>query len=139
MTLDDLVRLRERWAEAGKALGSSSSSKYLYVLEQAATLFQLAKFRKGDRVALVLTPEINEKTRWGWMRAKHFMIEGATALVHEVDFDKGRFGYGLHFDNETCMDREGVTHSIDRPGLYYIGESWLRTASAPAVTLPETG
>jgi hypothetical protein len=70
-------------------------------LEDAVSgLYSFAKFRVGNNVILNKTPVINEKVAWGWLGCKHFLIEGAQAIVCDVDWYKGRFRYGIKFEEK---------------------------------------
>lgn len=68
------------------------------------------RFKVGDRVELVETPDINEKHSWGWLDAKHFLIKGAKATVNEVSYYNGQFGYAIAVDDESWIDSKGLVH-----------------------------
>ena len=98
------------------------------VLEHSLTVFNLAKFKEGDRVKLTVTPEINDKTRWGWMGHKHYLVEGAIATVKEREFYNGQFTYSVTFDDESYLHyrtKEKIMTPPEERGIFMISESWL--------------
>lgn len=96
------------------------------LIEYADGLFSKAPFKEGDRVKLIKTPTITNDISWGWLGAKHFLIEGATARVINIDFNKGKFIAGLYFDNETWLSSvDKSEQKVDRSGLYYFSEDYL--------------
>ena len=105
-----------------------------YVLESANTIWQKCPYQIGDRVMLVKTPVINEKESWGWLCAKHYLIQGAIATVHQREFYQGKFVFGLYFDDETWIDLNGNKNKPDRPGMLMFGESWFAPAYYQALS-----
>src|SRR5258708_7658 len=81
-----------------------------WALECANSLWQRAPFQVDDRVKLNTTPEISAEKSWGWMGAKHFLIEGALATVHHREFYDGQFVFGLAFDDESWINHDGIKH-----------------------------
>jgi hypothetical protein len=132
MTRDDLMSVATKIRAIHAALGTNGSHDIYYWIEQAATIFDLAKWKVDDRVELATTPDINEKESWGWMGYKHFLIEGAKATVRTVEFQSGHFQYALRFDDDSWIDHEGVRHPAPEPlGVFYFWESKLRAARCP--------
>lgn len=98
------------------------------VLEHSLTVFELAKFKVDDRVKLIITPEINEKTRWGWMGHKHYLVEGAVATIKNREFYNGKFTYSVTFDDESYLNyktQEKIMTPPEDRGFFMIDESWL--------------
>jgi len=91
-------------------------------------IFDRFAFPIGAKVRLTKTPEISWSKSWGWMRAKHFLVEGAVATVTTVDLWEGKFNYGLVFDDASYineMTKEIVPLEGERRGIYIFGESWV--------------
>lgn len=105
--------------------------------EYARGLFDRAPFKDGDRVRLTKTPEINVKDSWGWVHAKHFLVEGCEGTVSDVDFQDGRFVALFCPDGQTwlpeCGEKKGIPQPVDRPGHYGFSESYLERVSAKAI------
>lgn len=99
-------------------------------LKDAQTIWERSPFKMGDKVKLNKTPEISEKKSWGWLGAKHFLIEGATATICDRQFYDGRFIFGCQFDNETYMDYHKAEHLPDRKSIYMFSENWLSMVSS---------
>lgn len=105
----------------------------------AQGLFDRAPFKAGDRVRLTVTPDINEKDSWGWMHAKHFLVKGALATVHSVDFSDGLFNALCVFDDETYLHYHTKEKlPVDRPSLYHFWETKLELVSASGSTPEKT-
>jgi len=91
----------------------------------ARALFERSPIKKGARVRLTKTPDINPKDSWGWMHARHFLIKGAMATVADVDFDKGRFSAGLVFDDESFVLDCGPNKGVPQPTQWYVPGSFV--------------
>lgn len=63
------------------------------------------------------------------MGAKHFLVKGAKARVHERQFYDDRFTFGLIFEDETWINLEGIPQQVSEKHLYSFGESWLESAN----------
>jgi len=97
----------------------------IYALECANTIWLRCPFSVGDRVRLTKTPEITQEKAWGWMGAKHFLVEGAVATVADREFHNGMFRFGLKFDDDSWINHhDGVVHprEEEKRGLYFFGE-----------------
>lgn len=103
-------------------------SDWIYSLQEANSVWDRSPFKEGDHVALTETPDINYETSWGWMGAKHFLVEGAVAIVNQVEFRKGQFWFYLTFDDETWIDHEGVKQLPTRKAHYCFSERWVEKA-----------
>ena len=104
------------------------------LLDQRQQLFErFAPFREGDRVRLKKTPDISADVSWGWMHAKHFLIEGATGTAGDVSFYKGAFRAYVRFDNESWINSKAVVCPVDEPGWYCLNEDYVERIAAPAV------
>jgi hypothetical protein len=106
-----------------------------YYLEELSACYELlitrfSPHKLGDTVTLKRTPRIDESHAWGWMGGKHFLIKGARATVAKVTASGDGFTYGLHFENETWKDREGMEHPRDKASLYLFHEKELEAASS---------
>ncbi len=120
-----------------EALRNSEHAWHWKKLQEYATgLFDRAPFKAGDRVRLTVTPEINEKDSWGWMGSKHFLVKGAVATVHSVDFRDGKFNALLYFDDETWKDDAGVLRKKDRASLYHFWETKLERVPPCSTSAP---
>ena len=124
MTRDDLMGVHDKLVAAGRALGGNASG-LAYFIEQASTLFSLSKWKVGAQVELALTPQIDERHAWGWLSAKHFIIEGARAEVVDVHFSNGAFTYYVVFADESWAAVGPVTDKA-RKARFCIPEAWLQ-------------
>jgi hypothetical protein len=107
---DDLIDVLNRAVEdceavlAGLGLTSANGGRIYDICERLRECLEgaviVAPFRAGDRVRLRQTPVIDQKTSWGWLFAKGFLVEGALATVRAVKFDSRGFGLLLAFDGE---------------------------------------
>ena len=106
-----------------------------YYLEELSACYELlitrfSPHKLGDIVALKCTPRIDGSHAGGWMRGKHFLVQGARARVAKVTASGNGFTYGLHFEGETWKDRDGVEHQMDKASLYMFHEKELEAASS---------
>ena len=62
-----------------------------------------APFVPGQRVTLNYTPTINEKTSWGWIGSKHFLVEGALATIKEARFGSSGWSVDVEFDDDSWI------------------------------------
>lgn len=111
---------------------NSQELKYEFnkLREYATALFErFAPFKEGDRVVLTKTPKIDKETSWGWMGSKHFLVKGAMATVHDVDYRNGLFFASLYFDDESWVDSDGTVNPVNRPALYTFSENFLYKGS----------
>lgn len=122
----DLTKIMDGLKKIDEVFGGTTLTyQWRYILECANTIWDRCPFSKGDRVALTKTPDINPDTSWGWMGAKHFLVEGAVATVVDRQFYKGMFRFGLKFDNDSWIHhRDGSINPREENdrGLYYFGE-----------------
>ena len=98
----------------------------LSILEESEYIFELSKFKENQIIKLNKTPIIDEKNSWGWMSHKHFLIEGATGVIKDVRIHKGKFQYGIQFDNDSHLDyfsKDVVLN--DKKGTFYFAESYI--------------
>jgi hypothetical protein len=105
-----------------------------YVLEGANSIWSLAQFKVGQLVRLNKTPEITREKSWGWFGSKHYLIKGALAVVKERQFYDGTFVYGLHFQDESWVDGNGICQPVSGKALYSFGERWLESAEYEQLT-----
>ena len=102
-----------------------------YYLTELTDCYQLlidrfSPYKVGQRVMLKETPEISLEKSWGWMTGKHFLVKGSIAKVATISASGRGFSYGLHFEKETWIDREGKEQPVDRPGLYLFHEDAIK-------------
>ena len=57
-----------------------------------------AKFQVGDRVELK-----EDYAGHGWEGQRHFLIKGAKATIHDVDYHEGKYFYDIMFDDESWI------------------------------------
>jgi hypothetical protein len=109
--------------------------------EYAQGLFDRAPFREGDRVRLRKTPTITEKDSWGWMHAKHFLVEGREGVAKDVDFRDGQFVCGFLPDDQTWIpehgEKKGIPQAIESPGIYYFREEYIERVTPQATDQKE--
>lgn len=108
-------------------LAQGNLSHWRYVLDNAFSIWKRCPFQVGDMVRLSKTPIINEKTSWGWLGSKHFLVQGAVAKVHGRSFYDGQFVFELLFEDESWIDHNKIIHPVkpeDR-GIFSFGESWV--------------
>lgn len=94
-------------------------------IRQASTIFARSPFNVGDKVILTYTPDITPEKAWGWMHAKHFLVEGAIGTIKERFFYDGRFDYYIAFDNDSHMNADGDMIPSTEKGLYSFSETRL--------------
>lgn len=98
----------------------------LSILEESEYIFELSKFKENQIIKLNKTPIIDEKNSWGWIGFKHFLIEGATGVIKDVRIHKGKFQYGIHFDNDSYMSYHSKELILsDKKGTFYFDESYI--------------
>ncbi len=136
MNKEKAIHVVEQFEKICSVLGVTYSDLQ-YSIKQLPEIFKLCKYSKGDRVILTKTPDINAKESWGWLGAKHFLIEGAKATIKEIEFYNGRFILGLIFDDESWIDYKKQIHAVDQKdkGMYMFGESWVRKINEDSVTI----
>lgn len=86
--------------------------EFPYIIEKLEeykkALYQYSKFKVGDRVVLVKEPVISDTERWGLISYKLFFKIGATAIIEEVEYQKGGFRYEFKFElgsgNTLCLE-----------------------------------
>lgn len=133
----DIDRFEKGMRLMQEALTALSGGPFDYTLKcllaaRMALLTRYAPFKVGDRVALAVTPVIDEKTAWGWMSSKHFLIEGALGVVRASDVrSDGQLFFDVEFDDETWIDREGVRRPVERKHTYCFGERSLVRVETP--------
>lgn len=106
------VNLVRNTGKVEEALGHGNSrTEHLAIqLEKINNLlFELLPFKIGQRVKLKEAPVIDEKTAWGWLSSKHFLIKGAKATIRDVHIYDGKVTYLLAFDNETWIKEDYLT------------------------------
>lgn len=95
--------------------------------EYISGLFSFSKFKVGQSVCMASTYPVNQKDSWGWMAHRHLFKAGSKAKIVEVDWRKGQFVYCIQFVKNTWIDDKNKIHeSTSKPGLFYIGEKWLK-------------
>lgn len=101
-------------------------------------LLTFAPYQPGARVRLTKTPEISDRERWGWLRAKHFMKTGAIATIVSVSSDGHGFDYGLVFDEDSWMDHHKVVHSTPESerGIYGLTAEWFEKLPSTVTEKP---
>ena len=136
MKRSDLESLADALDTIHKALGSHPSVAWSNnIRRDIIPVFDKLAIPVGTKVRLTRTPEISWTVSWGWMRAKHYLVEGAVATVETVDLWEGKFNYGLIFDDASYvneMTKEVVALEGERRGIYIFGESWVERAPQPA-------
>jgi len=115
-------------------LTNGNLQHWIYVLNNANSLWLKAPFQVGDLVMLNKTPEITVEKSWGWMGSRHYLIKGALARVHERSFYDGRFVFGLLFEDESYKDYNGKINPVKEKHVYSFGESWLSSADYGQLT-----
>jgi hypothetical protein len=108
------------------------SGEYAYkmesVLKNHASLFdRFCPHRIGDRVALSKDLGITQDAHPGWFPSRHFLIVGAVGTVLNADYYKTKFRFGVSFDDDSWIDREGVVRprSDHQRGVYVLDEDVL--------------
>lgn len=116
-------------------LSGGPASYYIECVMKARELLltKYAPFKAGDRVELAVTPEITKHKSYGWIGSKHFLVEGAKATVLTVDIDRHDLTFGVEFDEETWIDRDGVKRPVSRKHSYGFRAEALR-AQVPTMT-----
>lgn len=115
-------------------LSGGNLHQWKYVLENANSIWSRSPYKMGDLVRLKKTPIIDKKTSWGWLGAKHFLIEGNVGKVADIQFYNGLFIFGIEFDNESWIDYEKNEHAPDTLSIYTFSENWLAPANYEQLT-----
>jgi|GEM_PF-2451748 len=122
--------IKEHSEEMRKELSKYGPDYYFEKVEgYIKVLFErFAPFKKGDRVILTKTPEINKEESWGWIGSKHFLVKGAKATVCEVDYYREKFRCSVKFDDDSHINH--VTQQVeltppDRRSFYSFNEDFL--------------
>jgi hypothetical protein len=131
--IKDAVRQIEAGVDQIRSTGVSYTLDVLFAAHRLV-IERFAPFKVGDRVALSKTPKIDRETAWGWLGSKHFLVQGALGIVRTVDLHgDGKLSFGVEFDDETWIDRDGHRRPLDRKHHYCFGEGSLCLA-APSDT-----
>lgn len=118
-SIDYSRELLEVWQAIYSALPDKRDLDYWIqnVSKSYISMFdRFCPYKVGDKVQLIRTPVIEKGN--GWMGAKHFLVEGATAEVRQRDFRDGKFFFYLVFDNESYLHYQTkeqlpvATHSL---------------------------
>jgi hypothetical protein len=131
MNISDIRRAGQLMKEANAILSGGPLDYYLTELAAAHDLLmtRFAPFKVGDRVELAVTPVINEKTRWGWMGCKHFLIKGAAGTVASSSCGTKGFRFGIIFDEESWISPlDKSVNPTSEPHEFWFGEGSLRGA-----------
>jgi len=110
-------------------LSGGNLHQWRYVLENVNSIWKRCHLQVGDLVKLTKTPEITKEKSWGWLGAKHFLIEGATGRVVSRSFYNGLFMFYVQFDNESWIDFDGKVNPMSSPSNYSFSENWLAPAN----------
>lgn len=97
-------------------------------LEELVYSFDNCLFKVGDKVKLSTTPVIDNYTNWGWIAHKHFLVEGSIATIHSRGIHKGKFRYGVIFDDESYIHydtKQTIFVGLDKRSIFTIPEDWL--------------
>ena len=139
MTRDDLQASIDNYEEFLKSLRillgeETSGGRLLDTLKQCRFIFDLCPFKEGDEAVLNRTPTIDEHTAPGWIRARHFMVEGAAVKVTKVQFYGGKFSVYVEFERESWIDPHTLeTNPIERKAQYIIPVTWLTKLGLPEI------
>jgi hypothetical protein len=138
MDIRNISRAADLMREAQSVLGSGPLDFYLCELAASYNLLmeRFAPFKVGDRVALSRTPNITSETAPGWMSCRHFLVKGATGTVKEANCGQGGFRFGIVFDDDSWIDRNGKKQPTTSPGMFMFAEDALsRFAAKESSTL----
>jgi hypothetical protein len=127
----ELTGLTEKAENLVKALQDSFGFKLKSIIETHASLFdRFCPFQIDDQVELTITPEISETVRHRWLGAKHFLIAGAIAVVVDRGYRDDKFLFGLKFEGESWIDRNGTEKAIPYDRIYYFSEDFVKKAKS---------
>lgn len=115
-------------------LSGGNMHQWRYTLENANSIWKRCPFQVGDLVRLTKTPEITKEKSWGWLGAKHFLIEGAIGRIAHREFHDGLFFFYVQFAHETWIDYQGVEKPVDSIANYCFSENWLAPANYEQLT-----
>lgn len=127
MNQKDLTEYIEKSRKTNKELGKllvSNDWEFERILDCVNGLFDRCPFKKGDKVKLVKTPEINKDTAPSWVWAKHFLTKGSKATIAEIEFYKGKFRFGLIFDKESFWSDDKLIMVKDK-GMFFFAEDYV--------------
>lgn len=122
--LKGIEQLQKAQDKLNAVLSSGPASFYFKKLGNYIDgLFSFAKFKEGERVQLARDYDCSKAP--GWAGSEHFLKEGATAVVSDIDYNERGFIYGIVFDNETWLDQKGVARPVISKHEYSFRESDL--------------
>lgn len=120
-----------------EAMSHLANGPLEFYLEEMAACYDLlmtryAPFKVGDRVELSCTPNITPQTAHGWMACKHFLVEGSKGTVREATCGSGGFRFGIVFDDDSWIDRDGKRHPVASRGMFMFSDGEIRACSTTA-------
>jgi hypothetical protein len=132
--LKDAVRQIEGGVNQLRSIGIGYTLDVLFAAHRLV-VERFSPFKVGDRVALSKTPKIDKETAWGWLASKHFLVKGAQGIVRTVDLhSNGDLVFGVEFDDETWIDRDGNRRTVDRKHAFSFREGSLSLAASSGVS-----
>jgi hypothetical protein len=121
VSINKIENIRKATKLMEEAFSLFSSGPFDYYLTELVASYDLliqrfAPFKVGDRVRLRATPEINEKTRYGWLGYKGILVQGAIGTVVAAECGSKGFAFAVQFDADDSLSK----------GLFYFGENDLK-------------
>lgn len=122
--------VKSKISELDNLLSKDFGFKLNTVLESYSSLFnRFCPFSVGDRVQL--KEDINPPKDDGWYSSRHFLVKSAIATVRACDYRNDLFFFGLEFDDESWIDREGNVKPVTSKHIYYLSENKIERVSIP--------
>lgn len=120
-----LNQTKEAYHNLQSALNSGPASFYFeQILDYYHGCMAAAKFKEGEKVKL--KEDVDTSDAPGWNHCKHFLIKGAEATVDSVDYSKGKFYYGIIFDNETYINRDDEIKPVTNKHTFCFQQKYLK-------------
>ena len=119
--------LAEFLCQLSRSIPSEIEYKTSAIVNNYQDIFdRFCPFQIGDEV--ILTKEVDFAKAPNWKPSKHFLVNGAIAVVKSRDFKHGLFVFGVEFEDDSWIDTDEIIHKYEPENrhLFYIDESYLR-------------
>jgi hypothetical protein len=126
--IKELAVFHQKVTDLSKIMPSEIDYKIKSVFNGYQEMFdRFCPFQIGDKVVLSKVPDFTKAP--GLESSKHFLIEGAIAIVKTRNFKNQLFIFGLEFEEDSWIDTQGVIHKRKPEGRYLLCISELSLAS----------
>jgi hypothetical protein len=107
--IEELAGYHQRVAELVEIIPSEIGYKVKSIAVSYQDMFdRFCPFQIGEKV--ILSKAIDFTKAPSWESSRHFLIEGAIAIIKERDFRNKLFVFGVEFEEDSWIDTEGDIH-----------------------------